>query len=58
MYGVCPLKLVTPLSLELFRLHAHYLHGHLPDSGGLMDQTGLYYDAMTYLESISHDRSS
>lgn len=42
----CPLRLITPESIEYLKLYAHYKLGHLPNEGGLYDQPLKYIQAM------------
>lgn len=48
----CPLPQVTALSREMLRLHLHYRAGHLPLSGGVMDQPAGFLRAMEIIESV------
>jgi len=44
--NVCLKPLITQQSIFLLRLHKHYENGMLPYSGGLLDQSAVFIEAM------------
>lgn len=46
----CPASLITEETKMFMILHHHYLKGHLPVAGGLLDQTTLFVQAMTHID--------
>jgi len=51
----CPLKLVTQDSMAWMEWYGHYKNGLLPISGGLLDQSAVFTQAMDFIE---HKRRS
>jgi len=50
--AICPLRLVRDADREWLRWHALYLRGVLPVAGGMLDQSGHFYDAMLILDEV------
>jgi hypothetical protein len=47
----CLLPMITPGSRALLGLYTHYKNGLLPFSGGVLDQPGVFGEAMELIES-------
>jgi len=49
---VCPRELITANTLVWFKWYRHYKNGLLPVTGGLLDQSAMYVEAMTVIEEL------
>lgn len=49
-FRTCLLPMITRETEYLLRLHQHYRAGHLPLSGGVLDQPNAYLQAMELLD--------
>ena len=47
----CPLKIVTNQSLDYIRAYIFFQNGYLPNSGGWLDQSVKFIDAMEVIET-------
>jgi len=48
---VCLLPMISDLSSRYMRLYHHYKNGLLPISGGLLDQSSMYLEAMEIIDT-------
>lgn len=49
----CLLPMIEEESRDMLKLYSHYKAGHLPFSGGILDQPAAFGDAMVIIESAS-----
>jgi hypothetical protein len=47
----CPLPMITQESATLIGQWPHYDKGYLPGAGGILDQTAIYVEGMTIINS-------
>lgn len=47
----CPVMLITDGTRRMMSLYTHYKNGYLPASGGIMEQTAYFYQAVEILDS-------
>ncbi|MBI5789288.1 MAG: hypothetical protein HZA78_10580 [Candidatus Schekmanbacteria bacterium] len=59
-YRRCPLKLVSGLSWSAIRLYQYYRQGFLPVTGGILDQSNLFLQALEIIQGsfneVNHEQ--
>lgn len=51
--NVCLLPMIKEASFDAIRLYEHYKSGYLPYDGGILDQPGIYIDAIDIIAKHS-----
>jgi hypothetical protein len=51
-YEICPLKTIDQDDLQTLKWYKFYKDGHLPVSGGLLDQSNFFIELIHYMEKF------
>ena len=48
-FNRCPVKFVTNDAVQILAMYDHYKNGFLPISGGLLEQSNVFLQAMSFI---------